>query len=199
MLQRFHCAFRTPKPQRHFLHRKVSHKPQVDHLPLIVGKIAQMAAQFFAIEARCDFAIRTFAGAAPTLQRHGLSEAATAQHIDCPVACNPVEPGREGPSAIFIAIKAFKGAQKHFGLQIFGKIGVADPKVDVTVQRLRIAIIDLRECRMIAIARAFNQFTVGGRRIGIGRSVHGRASCASRVTAPSINPKAVYQATATTA
>jgi hypothetical protein len=199
MLQRFHCAFRTPKSQRHFVHREVSHKPQVDHLPLIVGKTAQMAAQFFAIEAHCDFAIRTFAGTAPTLQRNGLSEAATAQHIDCPVARNPVEPGREGPSAIFIAIKAFKGAQKHFGLQIFSKIGIADPKVDVTIQRLRIAIIDLCECRMIAIASAFNKFAVGGRRIGIGRSVHSCASCASRVTALSINLDAVYQATATIA
>jgi hypothetical protein len=166
---------------------------------LIVGKIAQMAAQFFAIEARCDFTIRTFAGAAPTLQRHGLSEAATAQRIDCPVARNPVEPCREGPSAILVAIQTFEGAQKYFRLQIFGKIGVADPEVDVTVQRLRIAIINLLECCVIAATGAFDQFTVGGRCIGIGRSVHGRHSCASRVTAPPINPDAVYQAIATTA
>ena len=74
-----------------------------------------------------------------------LAIAPTADRIDRPIMRDPIQPGRDRPAAILIAMKPLQHAQKDFGLEILGQLGFADPKIDVAIDRRRIALVDLRE------------------------------------------------------
>src|SRR5439155_23824583 len=70
---------------------------------------------------------------------------------------DPIQPGRDRPAAILVAMNSFQHAQKDLGLEILGQLGFTNPKIDVAIDRRRIPFVDLRERGVIASLRTDNQ------------------------------------------
>src|SRR5262245_45396456 len=110
MLKRLDRALGAAKLLGNLLYGHIGHKAQTDDLALLVRKIVKHLVQLFMVELCVDCAVGTVARPAPGFQWHVLAIAPPSHGVYCSVVRDSVEPRRDRPAAVLVALDSFQHA-----------------------------------------------------------------------------------------